>query len=113
MKQRTFFIDTDHISFVYPGKVSEFVEDLGVLKEHDGKRYSEEEIHEIVADLMKRRPYVYGGMVLKVVVKYRDPEEKAVGFYHHLEFRRFRDQYGPEYYRDKERLDKTVRFEHA
>lgn len=82
-EKKRFYIDTKSVKYCYPRSVSRFVEDLGVLEEYKDKKYTLDEINQIIADLIIRQPYMKGSMSIKISIS------SNLGYHHILDFKNY------------------------
>jgi hypothetical protein len=70
-QEKLFYINT--IKYCLPQKTSEFLRinnNWGDLEKYKGKKYSLDEINNIISEIIKRQPYISSSMFLEIYVCY-------------------------------------------
>lgn len=86
---KKYFIDR-HMTYCYPYKTRQRVENYGVLAEYIGKYFSRDEMDKIICELIMRHPYIEHSMFLEISIMCGD--ESCSGYYHILSFRNDNDE---------------------
>ena len=78
-----FYIDEKSIRCCYPYEDEEKITSYGVLEKYIGRKYTREEIDQIIAELIMSHPYIEGSMRLHITIM------RNRSFYHILDFRNY------------------------
>lgn len=97
-KEKQFYIDFDHISTVFPSRISEKVSNFGPLSIHQDELYTLEQINEIIAKLIVKTPYIPGYMDITLIVMNKH------GYHHILTFKNY------DYAKQKKSETKSIEF---
>lgn len=73
-----YYIDCKNVKTIYPGETSKKVDDLGILKQYEDKKFTLREINQITAELIVKTPYVPGAMSVEFAIK------RSTGHFHHI-----------------------------
>lgn len=98
MEKRLFYIDFKNIKYIYPREISKRVENFGVLEKYKDKKYTLDEINQIVAELVIRMPFISHSMDIQINIM-------GIGYHHMLRIKNY------EYNSQKRTsLDEGIRF---
>jgi len=71
------FIDFNFITRIFPREVSKKVKQFGVLTSYENERYTLSEMNDIIAELIRKTPYIPNAMSITIRVMYNNE-------YHHI-----------------------------